>query len=77
MPFQTALYCYPKTIFLLQHLCHQQPMERTGSGQQRGFTNMLTKVFSLLMHKMTNESGIDSFWLKHCLVAPQKTWPVS
>lgn len=49
-------------------------MERTGSGQRRGFANMLAKVFSLfLVHKMTAESGIDSFCLKHRLVAPQET----
>lgn len=50
----------------------EQPMERTGSRQQRDFANMLAKVFSLLlMHKTTAESGIDSSWLK--LVAPQET----
>jgi len=43
-------------------------MERTGSGQQRGFANKLEKVFSLLlMRKMTAESGIDSFCLNTVL----------
>lgn len=49
-------------------------MEGTGSGQQKGFANMLAKVFSLLLvQNMTAESGIDSFWLKLRLVAPQET----
>lgn len=39
----------------------KQPMERTSLGQQKGFANMLAKVFSFLMHKMMAESGIDSF----------------
>lgn len=40
----------------------EQPMGRTGSGQQRGFENMLAKVFShLLMHKTTAESLTDPF----------------
>lgn len=53
----------------------EQPMERTGSGQQRGFANMLAKVFSLLlMHKTTAESLTDSFCLKHHLTAIQETF---
>lgn len=72
MLFQTAIYHYPNIIFLLQSMCQQWCR---WCRLWKGLVQVSREVLqTLLMHEMSAGSEINSIWLKHRLVALQKTW---